>query len=249
MSVLTKQHGVPMRVLDIAVNADMDVPAEVTAYKVRKSCGSIDSEDAISIAECEQALAYGAEIAGEEIAAGAQLIVVGDLGIGNTTPAAALVASTLGLTAEQVTGRGAGLSDEGFATKVAFVQRALDRTAAITDPKQRLAALGSADLAVASGIYIGAAKAGVPVLLDGAISAAEALMAEAIAPGTRAWMIAGHRSVEAGQSFALEALNLEPLIDLKMRLGEGSGAMTALPLVRSGVQIIREMALLSDLLG
>lgn len=249
MSVLAAQHKVELRVLDIAVDADLDVPDEVTAHKLRKSSGSIDREDAITLDECRQALSTGIEIAGEEVAAGAQLIIVGDLGIGNTTPASALIASQLGLSADQVTGRGAGLTDEGLATKTAFVQRALDRTSGITDPTQRLAALGSADLAVAAGIYIGAARAGVPVLLDGVISVAEALMAEAIAPGAKAWMIAGHRSVEPAQVFALDALGLEPILDLRMRLGEGSGAMTAVPIVRSGVTVIRDMALLSDLLG
>lgn len=249
MSVLARQHGVPLRVLDIAVDADLDVPAEVTAHKLRKSCGSIDREDALSADEVAQAIATGRAIAAEEVDRGAQLVIVGDLGIGNTTPAAALIASSLGLAADQVTGRGAGLSDEGLAGKTAFVQRALDRTAHITDPTQRLAALGSADLAVAAGIYIGVAEHGVPVLLDGVISVAEALLAEAIAPGAKAWMIAGHRSVEPAQGYALDALGLQPLLDLTLRLGEGSGAMTALPLVRSGVQVIREMALLADLLG
>ncbi|MDO4784319.1 MAG: nicotinate-nucleotide--dimethylbenzimidazole phosphoribosyltransferase [Propionibacteriaceae bacterium] len=249
MSVLAAQHGVGVRVLDIAVDADLDVPAEVTAHKLGKSCGSIDREDALSLDACSQALATGAAIAAEEVEAGAQLLIVGDLGIGNTTPAAALIASQLGLPAAQVTGRGAGLSDEGLATKTAFVQRALDRTAGISDPTQRLAALGSADLAVGAGIYIEAARRGVPVLLDGVISVAEALLAEAIAPGAKAWMIAGHRSVEPAQGYALESLGLEPLLDLRMRLGEGSGAMTALPLVRSGVAIIRDMALLADLVG
>lgn len=249
MSVLARQHGVPMRVLDIAVDADLDVPAEVSAYKLRKSSGSIDREDAISLDECQRALSTGMQIAAEEVTAGTQLIIVGDLGIGNTTPAAALIASSLGLRADQVTGRGAGLTDDALAAKTAFVQRALDRTAGITDPTQRLAALGSADLAVAAGIYIGAARAGVPALLDGVISVSEALLAESIAPGTKAWLIAGHRSVEPAQGYALDALGLEPLVDFRMRLGEGTGAMTALPLVRSGVTIIRDMALLADLLG
>lgn len=248
MNAVALQHGVEVRVLDIAVNADLDAPAEVVAHKIRKSSGSIDREDAISLEECEKALATGETIANEEISAGAQLIIVGDLGIGNTTPSAALIGSQLGIDAARVTGRGAGLTDEGLATKTVFIQRALDRTASIVDPKQRLASLGSADLAVAAGIYIGAARAGVPVLLDGVISVAEALLAEAIEPGTKAWMIAGHRSVEPAQSLALESLGLEPLLDLRMRLGEASGALTALPLVRSGVDVIREMAVLADLL-
>lgn len=248
VAVLANQYQVSLRVLDIAIDADLDLPPEVTKYKMRKSCGSIDREDAISVDECREALAIGEQIAAEEVAAGAQLIIVGDLGIGNTTPSSALIASQLGLSAADVTGRGAGLTDEAFAGKVEFIQRALDRTAAISDPVERLAALGSADLAVATGIYIGAARLGVPLLLDGVISVAEALLAEAIAPGAKAWMIAGHKSVEGAQAYALEALGLKPLIDLDLRLGEGSGAMAAVGLVRSGVDVIRDMALLADLL-
>lgn len=249
MNVLANQHGVPVRVLDIAVDADLDVPAEVTAHKLRKSCGSIDRQDALTAAECETALETGALIAKEEIAAGAQLIIVGDLGIGNTTPAAALIASQVEITARNATGRGAGLDDEALENKAKFIRKALTRAADITDPTHRLAALGSADIAVATGIYIEAARQGVPILVDGVVSAAEALMADAIEPGVHSWMIAGHRSVEPAQQYALEKLSLEPLVDLQLRLGEGSGAMAALPLVHSGVAIIREMALLADLVG
>jgi nicotinate-nucleotide--dimethylbenzimidazole phosphoribosyltransferase len=250
MSVLAAQHGVPVRVLDISVDDDLEgVPAAVTAYKIRRSSQPIDTEDAISAAELEQALAVGATIVDEEVAAGTQLLVLGDLGIGNTTPAAALIASTLGLRADQVTGRGAGLDDEGLARKTAVIQHALDRTAPITDPRARLAALGSADLAVAVGIMLAAAKAGIPVLLDGVISVAEALVAEAIEPGARKWFAAGHRSPEPAQSLALEALGLVPIIDLGMRLGEGSGAMTALPVLRSAVVTLHDMALLADLMA
>jgi nicotinate-nucleotide--dimethylbenzimidazole phosphoribosyltransferase len=250
VSVLAAQYGVTVRVLDIAVDDDLEgVPAEVTAYKIRRSCGSIDVEDAISAEELDRAFEVGAILVEEELAAGTQLLVLGDLGIGNTTPAAALIASTLGLRAEQVGGRGAGLDDEGLTRKVAVIQTALDRTAHITDPRERLAALGSADLAVAVGIMVAAARAGLPVLLDGVISVAEALVADSVEPGARAWFVAGHRSPEPAQSLALEALGLVPIIDLGMRLGEGSGAMAALPILRSAVVALHDMALLADLMA
>lgn len=249
MSVLATQHGVPVRVLDIAVDDDLEgMPDEVTAHKLRRSCGSIDVEDALTGDEVRVALDTGAAILAEEQAAGVQLLVVGDLGIGNTTPAAALVASILGLSADEVTGRGAGLDDEGLRRKTKVVQQALDRTAGVTDPVLRLAALGSADLAVAVGILLAAARAGVPVLLDGVISVAEALVAETIEPGCAAWFLAGHRSPEPAQSLALDRLRLVPVVDLGMRLGEGSGAVAALPLVRSSVVLMRDVALLADLL-
>ena len=249
MSVLAAQHGVPVRVLDIGVDDDLaDLPAEVRAYKLRRSCGSIDVEDALTDDELQTALSTGERIVEEELAAGAQLLIVGDLGIGNTTPSAALIAATLGLDAAQVTGRGAGLDDAGLARKTAVVQAALDRVGAV-DPRRRLAALGSPDMAVAVGILIAAARAGLPVLLDGVISVAEALMAEELAPGAKAWFVAGHRSPEPAQSLALAALGLEPILDLRMRLGEGTGAMTALPVLRSAVATLRDIALLADLLG
>lgn len=248
MNVLAAQHGVPLRVLDIAVDEDLaGVPDDVLAHKVRRSCGSIDVEDALTPEELEQAFAAGAAILREEQAAGAQLLIVGDLGIGNTTPSAALIASVLGLEAAAVVGRGAGLDDAGLARKVGVVQEALERTSAITDPRARLAALGSADIAVAVSILLEAARAGIPVLLDGLVSAAEALVAESIEPGVSAWFRAGHRSPEPAQPHALRALGLTPVLDLGMRLGEGSGAMTALPVLRSAVALLREVALLEGL--
>ncbi|QGN58139.1 nicotinate-nucleotide--dimethylbenzimidazole phosphoribosyltransferase [Nostocoides sp. HKS02] len=250
MSVLAAQHGVPVRVLDIAVDDDLEgVPAEVTAHKIRRSSQPIDSQDAITVEELDEALTAGAAVVAEEVAAGTQLLVMGDLGIGNTSPAAALIASTLGLQADQVTGRGAGLDDEGLARKTAVIQQALDRTAHLSDPRARLAALGSADLAFAVGVMVAAARAGVPVLLDGVISVAEALVAESLEPGAREWFAAGHRSPEPAQAVALESLGLVPVIDLGMRLGEGSGAMTALPILRSAVIALHDMALLADLMA
>jgi nicotinate-nucleotide--dimethylbenzimidazole phosphoribosyltransferase len=250
MNVLARQHAVPVRVLDIAVDDDLDgVPDLVREHKQRRSCGSIDIEDALGLDEVDAALATGAAIAREEIAAGAQLLVVGDLGIGNTTPSAALIASTLGLPASAVTGRGTGVDDAGLVRKTAVVQQALDRVGPLTDPRRRLAALGSADLAVGVGLLAEAASLGLPVLLDGVISAAEALVAEDLEPGAVAWWHAGHRSPEPAQSLALAHLGLEPVLDLGMRLGEGSGAMAALPILRSSVLLLREVALLSDLLS
>lgn len=250
MSALGAQHGVPVRVLDIAVDDDLDgVPDAVRSHKLRRSCGSIDVEDALTADEVATALETGATIVAEEVCAGAQLLIVGDLGIGNTTPAAALIAATVGVPADRVTGRGAGLDDAGLARKTAVVQEALDRAGSRSaDPLQRLAALGSADLAVGVGMLLAAARSQVPVLLDGVISVAEAVVAADIDPAAIAWWRAGHRSPEPAQSLGLKYLDLEPLLDLGMRLGEGSGAMAAVPIVRSGVAILRDMALLADLM-
>lgn len=251
VSVLARQHEVAVRVLDLGVDADLgDLPAEVSAHKIRRSSGAIDVEDALTSAETTAALAAGAAIAGEEIAAGADLLVLGDMGIGNTTPAAALIAATWGVPAAEVTGRGTGIDDAALSAKTTLVQTALDRVGSrTTDPVDRLTALGSADLAAGVGFLVAAARAGLPVLLDGVIALAEASVAEDLAPGCVAWWAAGHRSTEPAQRLALDKLGLEPLLDLGLRLGEGSGAVAAVPLVRSAALLLAEMALLSDLVS
>ena len=171
-------------------------------------------------------------VAREEIAAGAQLLLSGDMGIGNTTPAAALVAAALGLPATEVTGRGTGVDDAGLARKRAVVDAgaAPRRRPRRATRSRRLTALGSADLAAATG-YLARRppRPAYPVLLDGLMSVACALTADRIAPGAAAWFAAGHRSTEPAQSLALDKLGLEPLLDLGLRLGEGSGAVAAVP--------------------
>jgi nicotinate-nucleotide--dimethylbenzimidazole phosphoribosyltransferase len=249
VSVLARQHDVAVRVLDLGVDDDLDgVGDEVTAFKVRRGSGAIHLEDALTPAETLRAIAAGEAVAAEEIAAGAQLLVSGDMGIGNTTPAAALIAASFGLPASEVTGRGTGIDEAGLAHKTAVVQQAIDRAGDRTsDPVGTLTALGSADLAASAAFMAAAARAGVPVLLDGVISVAAAVMADRLAPGAAAWFVAGHRSTEPAQSLALDKLGLEPLLDLGMRLGEGSGAVAAVPVVRSAARLLSEVALLSDL--
>lgn len=252
VNALAAVHGVRVRVLDLGVDADLDgLPAEVGAHKVRRGSGAIHLEDALTAEETQRAVAVGRGVAEQEVAAGAQLLLSGDMGIGNTTPAAALVAAGLGLGAGDVAavaGRGTGVDDAGLARKREVLAAALERVGdRAADPVDALAALGSADLAATVGYLLGAAEAGVPVLLDGLMSVACALTAERIAPGTAAWCVAGHRSPEPAQTLALERLGLEPLLDLGMRLGEGSGAVTAVPLLRSAVALLRDVALLSDL--
>jgi nicotinate-nucleotide--dimethylbenzimidazole phosphoribosyltransferase len=250
VSALAAQHGVSVRVLDFGVDDDLaGVDPSVQAYKVRKGSGAIHREDALTHDEVRQALAAGAAVAAEEISAGAQLLIAGDMGIGNTTPSAALIAACLGLPASEVTGTGTGVDAEGLARKIEVVQTALDRVGdRVQDPVECLAALGGADLAAAAGFMAEAARQGVPVLLDGLISVACGLMADRLAPGAAAWFAAGHRSTEPAQAFALDKLGLEPILDVSMRLGEGSGAMAAVPLVRSSVALLRDVALLTDIL-
>ena len=172
------------------------------------------------------------------------------MGIGNTTPAAAMVAAGLGLPASEVTGRGTGIDDIALARKARVIDAALTRVGdRADDPVETLTALGSADLAAATGFLATAAEAGVPVLLDGLMAVACALTADRLAPGAAAWFAAGHRSTEPAQSLALAKLGLEPILDLDMRLGEGSGAVAAVPMLRSAVALLRDTALLSEITG
>lgn len=249
-SVLARQHQVALRVLDLGVDADLDdLGSDVAAHKVRRSSGAIDREDALTLAETRASLAAGTAIAEAEVAAGADLLILGDMGIGNTTAAAALVAATFGASAEQVVGRGTGVGDDRLAHKTEVVDRALRRAGdRVTDPVERLAALGSADLAAGVGFLCTAARSGVPVLLDGIVPVAELGVAEDLEPGVLAWCAAGHRSTEPAQRLALDKLGLEPLLDLGLRLGEGTGALAAVPLLRSAALLLAEMALLTDLL-
>lgn len=252
--VLARQHEVAVRTHDLSVDVDWPdgvVGHDVTEHKVRRGSGSIDTEDAVGPADLARALAAGRSITDRSVDAGADLLLVGDMGIGNTTPAAALVAALLELDTSTTTGRGTGVDDATLAHKQEVVATAVARAVAERgrDPFGLLSALGGADLAAMAGIMLQAAARRTPVLLDGVVTTAAALVAERAAPGTSAWFLAGHRSTEPAHGHALDALGLEPLLDLRMRLGEGSGALAALPLLRSATMLLRETALLADLLG
>lgn len=249
VNVLARQVGARVRVLDIAVDDDLsDVPEEVRAHKIRRGSGSIDVTDALSPGEAERAFEAGRAVADAEVDAGADLLIPGDMGIGNTTVAAALVAASLGLPAEDVVGTGTGVDEAGRAHKVTVVEAALARAGdRVSDPFSLLTALGSACAAATAGFLVQGAARGVPVLLDGVFSGAAAVVARDIAPDAARWWLAGHRSTEPSQAFALKALGLEPILDLRLRLGEGSGAVQAVTTLRAARAIIADMGLLADL--
>ncbi len=253
VSALANTHGVAVRVLDLGVNEefldlDEQTRSTLTAHKIRRGSGAIHLEDALTADETKAALDAGAKVAREEIKAGAQLLISGDMGIGNTTPASAMVAAGLGLAGSEVVGRGTGISDDAMAHKTAVIDSALARAGArAADPIETLTALASADLAATTGFLLAAAQDGVPVLLDGLMSVACALTADRIGPGAAAWFTAGHRSTEPAQSLALAKMGLDPILDLGLRLGEGSGAVAAVPVLRSAAALLRDVALLSEL--
>ncbi len=242
-NVLARSAGVTVRVVDVAVDADPDWPAEVGKHKVRRGSGAIHVEPALTEGELSAALGAGAAIADEEIDAGADLLVVGDMGIGNTTPTAAVVAAVTGADPADVVGRGTGIDDGAWARKVALVREALRRSSAgPADPLTVLAEVGGADLAAMTGFLLAAAARRTPVVLDGVVSGAAALVAAQLAPRVTHFCVAGHRSTEPAHRRALEHLGLDPLLDLSLRLGEGTGALLAVPLLDAAVAVLRDMA-------
>ncbi|MGL4173874.1 MAG: nicotinate-nucleotide--dimethylbenzimidazole phosphoribosyltransferase [Actinomycetota bacterium] len=247
VNALARVHDASVRVVDVAVDDDpTDLPSAVTAHKVRRASERIDHNDALTSTEVHQAFAAGIAIADEEINDGADLLIAGDMGIGNTTVAAALIGAELDLSPLDVVGTGTGIDNNAWARKVGALRDAMYRGGKTHDPLALLRTIGSADAAATTGFLIQAAVRGVPVLLDGVTSCACALVAKKIAPLSVQWWLAGHRSTEPAQHRALVALRLVPLLDLEMRLGEGTGALTAVPLLRSAQATLAEMALLTD---
>jgi nicotinate-nucleotide--dimethylbenzimidazole phosphoribosyltransferase len=216
-------------------------------HRVRPGTRDLSLEPAMTDDEVRAALDAGVRVAARLVAEGHRCLATGDMGIANTTASAALIAAFTGASASEVTGRGTGVDDATLRHKVDVVARALTRHADTiarrdSDPVAVLAAVGGLEHAAIAGFVVAAAALRVPVVLDGVIAGAAALAARAIAPASLAACVAGHRSAEPGHGVALAALGLRPLIDLDLRLGEGTGAVLALPLVASAVAALREMA-------
>ncbi|MGV0835333.1 nicotinate-nucleotide--dimethylbenzimidazole phosphoribosyltransferase [Mycolicibacterium thermoresistibile] len=247
INVLAETAGAGVRVVDMAVDVDEPLSAVVGAHKVRRSSGNIAVEDALTEAETAAAVQAGRRIADEEVDSGADLLIAGDMGIGNTTAATTLIAALTDAEPVAVIGRGTGIDDAGWMRKTAAVRDALFRARrAGTDPTTLLRVCGGADLAAVTGFLAQAALRRTPVVLDGLIPTAAALLAEQLAPGARMWWQAGHRSTEPAQVLALQRLELEPILDLRMRLGEGTGAAVAVPVLRAAVAVLAEMSTFAE---
>ena len=188
------------------------------------------------------ALDVGAEVAGRAVAGGARCLITGDMGIGNTTPSAALIAAISGRPPAEVTGRGAGADDVVLARKIGVIETALERVQSTAGALTLLQEVGGLEIAALAGFIVSGAAARVPVIVDGVIAAAAALIAVSLCPDSRQYLFAGHRSVEPGSSAALEHLGLEPLLDLDLRLGEGTGATLSLAVLQASAKLLREMA-------
>ncbi|MBM4727102.1 nicotinate-nucleotide--dimethylbenzimidazole phosphoribosyltransferase [Prescottella equi] len=241
VNVLADVAGASVRVVDLSVDADTD--PVVSAYKIRRSSGSIDREDALTHEETLRAVAAGRAIADEEIDSGADLLIAGEMGIGNTTPATVLIAALTDTEPVAAVGRGTGVDDAGWMRKTAAIRDALRRARPhVRDAVGLLRTVSGADLAAMAGFLAQASARRTPVIVDGLVVAASAVVAEALAPGAREWWVAGHRSTEPAHSIALRHLGLDPILGLDMRLGEGSGAVAALPILQGAVATLAHMA-------
>lgn len=248
VNALARTVGASVSVLDVGCVVEPADHPLLRKRRVRPGTDDLSAGPAMTRDDATRAFLAGAGVAEELIGNGADLLVTGDMGIANTTASACLVAALTGADAGQVTGRGAGIDDDMLAHKIRTVQAALHRHR--PDPADAvavLAAVGGLEHAALVGLICSAAAARVTVLLDGVVSNAAALAAAALDPATTGYLIAGHRSPEPAASVALDALSLAPLLELQLRLGEGTGGVLAVPLVIAAARALKEMTTLAEL--
>ncbi|MET7361575.1 nicotinate-nucleotide--dimethylbenzimidazole phosphoribosyltransferase [Streptomyces sp. NPDC005562] len=244
VAVLARRLDVPVRVVDMALDCDpAELPAEVAGHRVRRGSGRIDTEDALTSGEAEQALRAGMAVADEEADSGTDLVVLGDVSVGGTTAAATLVAALCGTDASVVTGRGGEpIDDLAWMRKCAAVRDALRRARPVLgDQLELLATVGGADLAAMTGFLLQCAVRRTPVILDGVVASAAALVAQRVAFRAPDWWLAGHDSGEPAQAKALDRMALDPLLAHGVKVGEGAGGLLALPLVRAAAALSAEL--------
>jgi len=243
INAIARQVEARVLVVDFGVAAELPPSEAILSRKVARGTQSFLDGPAMTRAEVEAAARAGAGIIAAEHERGLTLLAVGEMGIGNTTAASALTAALTGADADGVTGRGTGVSDGVRARKAAVVRQAVERhTADAPEAAEILARLGGLEIAGMVGAILGAAGARIPIILDGFISSTAALVAARIAPAVRDYLFASHLSEEPGHRIVLEALGLEPVLHLRMRLGEGTGAALLIPTMRSAVATLTEMA-------
>ncbi len=249
VNAFAAQVGAEVTVVDIGVAAALPPAPGLLPRKVAPGTADLTQGPAMTLEQARTAVEAGIEVATHLVSAGNRCLITGDMGIANTTASAALIAAFTGRPAAEVTGRGTGIDDATHARKIAVVDRALTLHAPVIadlgTPEAALAvlaAVGGLEHAGLAGFILGAAALRVPVILDGVIAGASALVAAAMAPEVVAACVAGHRSAEPGHAAALRHLELRPLVDLELRLGEGTGALLALPIVQSSVRVLHDVA-------
>jgi nicotinate-nucleotide--dimethylbenzimidazole phosphoribosyltransferase len=243
INVLARQQNARVIVVDMGTKTPLIGLPEVRSHRLGPGTANMARGAAMSGETARHGIEIGIQLATELCQAGIRVIAIGEMGIGNTTAASAIVAAMLGLAPKKVTGRGTGVDDARLALKIDTIEKAL----AVNGPDPAapldiLAKVGGFEIAGLVGVIIGAAARKVPVVLDGFITGAAALIAAGLCPSARDYLIASHRSVEPGHTFVLDHLALRPLLDLDLRLGEGTGAVLALNLIEASLRILREMA-------
>ncbi|MEK7278454.1 MAG: nicotinate-nucleotide--dimethylbenzimidazole phosphoribosyltransferase [Chloroflexota bacterium] len=252
INVLARQAQARDVVVDIGVAAEFApvAPRDGASFqnrKIARGTQNMARGPAMTRAQAEEAINVGLDVVRGEIAKGLDLVATGDMGIGNTTASAAITAVMTGLPAAQVTGRGTGVDDAGLARKIAVIERTLAvNRPNPNDPLDVLSKVGGLEIAGLVGVILGGAAGRVPVVIDGFISGAAALVAASLAPEVKPYLIAAHQSVEIGHRAILEHLGLRPLLDLGLRLGEGTGAALAFHLVEAAERVLNEMATFAE---
>jgi len=247
INVLARQAGARVVVVDIGVAADFDPQPGLVIRKIASGTQNMAQGPAMTRAQAEAAINEGIDVLQSEFTKGLDLVATGDMGIGNTTPSAAIAAAITGLPVSKVTGRGTGVDDAGLSRKVAVIEKALAvNKPDPTDALDVLSKVGGFEIAGLAGVIIGAAAKRVPVVLDGFISGAAALIAAGLAPEVKPCLIAAHQSVEIGHRAILDHLGLRPVLDLDLRLGEGTGAVLAFHIVEAAARILDEMATFAE---
>ncbi|MCI3154662.1 nicotinate-nucleotide--dimethylbenzimidazole phosphoribosyltransferase [Streptomyces sp. GB4-14] len=250
VSVLARRLDVPVRVVDMALDCDpASLPEDVVRHRVRRGSGRIDVEDALTLEEAEAAFRAGMAVADEEADSGTDLVVLGDVSVGGTTAAGVLVAALCGTDASVVTGRGGlPIDDLAWMRKCAAIRDALRRARPVLGDQLRLlATVGGADLTAMTGFLLQSAVRKLPVLLDGVVTAACALVAQRVAFRAPDWWLASHASGEPGQAKALDRMALEPVLTQGVAVGEGAGALLALPLVQAAAALAAELPVRQEL--
>ena len=243
INVLARHVGVRVVVVDMGVAADLEPHPEIVDKKVGYGTKNMVKEPAMSREEAIKALCAGIEVFEEEFQKGIDIVGTGDMGIANTTSSSAIVASITGAEVEKVTGRGTGITDKAWQNKVDAIKKALALNRPDPrDPVDVLAKVGGFEIGGLAGVILAAANHRVPVIIDGFISGAAALIATGLEPKVKDYLIAAHCSVEIGHKITLEKMGLKPLLDLDLRLGEGTGAALGMSIVEAGCKILNEMA-------
>ena len=247
INVISRQVGAGVIIVDMGVAKKLESNPGLISRRIAAGTQDMSKGPAMTVAQATRSLEAGIEIVSTEIKKGLDIVATGDMGIGNTTASAAICAVMTGKTAAEVTGRGTGLDDQQLQQKIMIIDEAIALNKLDSSkPLEVLAKVGGFEIGGLAGVILGAASHRVPVIIDGFISGAAALIAAGLCPQCRDYMIAGHCSVEPGHKIILQHLGLKPLLDLEMRLGEGTGAALAMSFAETSVRILTEMATFAE---